>query len=280
MSKHPKLKKFLKIGFWTLTAAVYALSAFAAYYYFAEPEFGCATADNVQIVRIEGEILPYDLETGDSPYTVSTGAVEQLEAADWNENIQYVLLDIDSPGGAVTASEEIVAAIKHVNKPVAAMIRGQGASGAYWIAAGADTIFAYPTADLGSIAVNGSYLDYSKKNTEEGITFNDLSSGKFKNMLDPDKPLTAEERANAMEMILHSHNLIVADIANLRNLQIDKVKAVADGRLLHPEQAKEAGLIDSIGTKYDVLDFIAGQIGEEPELCELDFSEYDGWRLP
>jgi len=112
------------------------------------------------------------------------------------ENDEYIgalIVEIDSYGGYPVASEEITNALKRMKTPVIALIRESAASGAYLIATGADKIYASEASDVGSIGVTMSYLDYSEQNKDQGIIYQQLSSGKFKDSGDPDKELTEEE---------------------------------------------------------------------------------------
>ena len=92
------------------------------------------------------------------------------------------------------AAEEVVNALKNATKPTIALIREGGVSAAYYAASGADIIFASENSDVGSIGITMSYMDNTKKNQAEGLTYNQLSIGKYKDSGDPDKPLTAEEK--------------------------------------------------------------------------------------
>lgn len=94
-----------------------------------------------------------------------------------------------------------------------------------------------------------SYLDYSQKNQEEGVTYQELSSAKFKNYGDPDKPLTSEEKELFMRDLKISHEFFVKKVSQNRKLDIEKVKALADGSSMLGVQAKENGLIDEIGNR-------------------------------
>jgi len=142
-----------------------------------------------------------------------------LEAQD-DEKIRAVVLYVDSYGGEPVAGEEIANALKRLNKPSIAVIRGMGASGAYWASTGADKIYASRISDVGSIAVTMSYLDESRRNDREGYQYTELSSGRFKNLGDPNKPLTAEERAIVMSDLRKMHNVFAQEVASNRGLEL------------------------------------------------------------
>ena len=141
----------------------------------------------------------------------------------------------------------IMNAIQRLNKPSVAVIRESAISGGYLIASATDRIFASELSDIGGIGATMSYLDYSKQNSRDGITYNELSSAKFKNTGDYDKPLTAEEKELLMRDINILHEAFIKNISNNRRLDIEKVGKLADGSSMLGQMAKENGLIDEIG---------------------------------
>lgn len=111
------------------------------------------------------------------------------------------------------------------------------------------------------------YLDKTKKNEKEGLTYNSLSTGKFKDYGDPNKPMTTEEKELIMRDLEIMHNLFIKAVSENRNLPIDKVRALADGSSMPGEMALENGLIDKIGGIYDVEDYLKEKLGENIEVC-------------
>ena len=158
-------------------------------------------------------------------------------------------------------------AVKRLNKPSVALIREGGVSGAYLIASVANRVFASEISDIGSIGVTASYLDYSQQDKKDGITYNQLSSGKFKDTGSPDKPLTAEEKELIMRDIKISHEFFVKKVAENRKLDIAKVKQLADGSTMLGMAAKENGLIDEIGGIEEAKAWIGNRAEINPTLC-------------
>jgi protease-4 len=190
-----------------------------------------------------------------------------IEEVESNPDIRGIVLEIDSSGGYDTTGKEIADALKRAGKPTVAFIRGLGLSAGYYAATGADMIFASPLADVGSIGITMSYLDYSEQNKQEGITLNILSSGKFKDALSYDKPLTNEERALIMRDINKAHEIVVSEIAQNRNLAREKIAPLADGSSMLGPDALELGLVDQIGGLPEVRAYLAEKIGHEVEIC-------------
>lgn len=197
----------------------------------------------------------------------SEDVVYMIESAEWDDDVKAILLEVDSYGGMPVAGEEIANALKRATKPTVAFIRSGGASAAYWAATGADRIFASKNSDVGSIGATMSYLDNSERNRQEGISYVDLSTGKFKDTGSPDKPLTAEERALLMrDLKIVYENFIEAVSAN-RDIPADEVRAIADGSTVMGARAVELKLVDEIGGQLEAEEYLAEQIGEEVATC-------------
>ncbi|OGH71179.1 MAG: hypothetical protein A2921_03105 [Candidatus Magasanikbacteria bacterium RIFCSPLOWO2_01_FULL_43_20b] len=229
---------------------------------------------NVAGVVLRGNLVTYIPNTIDdkskefySDSTASENIIFNLDEAKKHENIKAVLLEIDSFGGYTAAAEEIVEAMKHLDKPIITLIRSQGLSAAYYVATGADTIFALKNSDVGSIGVTMSYLDNVKKNEKDGVKYNILSSGKYKDSANPNKQLTEEEKQLIMRDIQILHDDLVKSIATSRNLDVEKVKSLADGSSMPGEMALENGLIDEIGSFTEAKNFIKEKIGGEAVIC-------------
>jgi signal peptide peptidase SppA len=231
---------------------------------------------NIAVVPIDGEITTSTYVSADE----TKGSVDETEpimtsmsetlgtlgtAEYYDPNILGVLMLIDSPGGSGAASQMIADELRNSSMPNAAYVFDVAASGGYLIATGVDRIFANPFADVGSIGVTMSYLDYSKQNTEQGLEYVELASAKFKDSGDPDKQLTAEEKALFERDLKIHHETFVKEVATNRNLKVEDVAKLADGSTLPAPLALEAKLIDQIGGKEDVRAWFADQLRMTPE---------------
>jgi len=178
---------------------------------------------------------------------------------------------VDSPGGIPLAAEEIENCIERSYKPVLAYIRSSGTSAAYWSITSADRIFASALSDIGSIGVYLSYLDNIEKNKKEGLNYHLFSTGKFKDMLSPDKPVTQDEEKLIMSQLQSAHNIFVDAVSKNRNIEIETVKKMSDGRIFDGEQAVLIGLIDQIGGLVEVKEYIEKYYldNSKIETCEL-----------
>jgi len=237
-----------------------------------------ANADscNVAGINLHGDLITYyprsdysdsgDLNVDEVSSEEIYFAVKGIEK---KENIKAIIVEIDSPGGQPVAAEELEKVFKSSSKPVIVYIRSMGVSAAYWAATGADRIFALPSSQVGSIAVNSSYMDATKNNQKEGYTFNDLTSGKFKNTMNSNKPLTDEERALVMKDLNITHDLFVKTVAENRKLDINKVKEIANGWAYTGSEALSLGLVDELGGLAEVSVYLKNNVlnGEDPEIC-------------
>jgi protease-4 len=177
-------------------------------------------------------------------------------------------LEVDSTGGEPQAAEEIYQKIKLIEKPVIASIRADGTSSAYWAASSADYIFALNTSNIGSIGITMSYTDNAKKNEKEGITHNELNTGKYKGVGDENKALTGSDKSFILSFIGNIYETFIGDVASGRSLDVDVIRELADGRFWTGKQALELKLIDQIGTEDDVVDYIEELIGVDADICE------------
>jgi protease-4 len=229
---------------------------------------------NVLGIELHGQLLTYisnDSFDTDGKMLYDESASEDIvlaiESAESEPTTKAILLEIDSTGGDIVAAEEVANALKNATKPTVALIRGYGDSAAYYSATGADIIFASKSSDVGSIGVTMSYLDYSKQNEKEGMTYNSLSTGKYKDYGDPDKLLTADERRILERDLKILHENFVSDVATNRKMDINKVRQLADGSSVPGQMALDNGLIDRIGGFDEVEQYLKEKIGEDIDLC-------------
>ena len=234
---------------------------------------------NVIGLEIRGCVLTYKPDNYDDALKLSddgscdtiTSSEEiagYLKEASKDEDIKAVLIEIDSPGGMPVAADEIAEGIKTLGKPSVAWIRGTGASAAYWVASAANTVIASANSDVGSIGVTFSYVDNAQQNAKDGLTYNMLSAGKYKDIGSPDKPLTADERSLIERDLNIIRDNFISEVAANRKLSESKVRALADGSSMLGVAAKNNGLVDIIGTQEAVHDTLKQLLGgEEPETC-------------
>lgn len=231
---------------------------------------------NITGIELHGALISYipneDLECYEEcnlivDETSSEDIILEINKAEKDNDIKAIILEIDSWGGYPVAAEEVANALKRAEKPTVAVIREFGNSAAYYAATGADIIFASANSDVGGIGATISYLDNVQKNKKDGLTYNQLSSGKFKDMLDPDKILTAEEKQLIMRDVEILHENFIKAVAKNRNMDIEKVRELADGSSMLGEMALKNGLIDKIGGIYEVKEYLKEKINGDAQIC-------------
>ena len=195
--------------------------------------------------------------------------VEKLERYITNENIPAIVLRLNTPGGGVSATQEIYETVKKARltgKKIIASMGAVAASGGYYIAAACDTVVATPGTITGSIGVIATFPDFSELYQKIGVNFNVRKSGKFKDTGSSSRKMTDEEEAFIDELVLDTLEQFILDVSDGRKLSIDYVRGIADGRIFTGRQALEAGLVDILGTYQDAVDLagVLAGIGENP----------------
>lgn len=200
-------------------------------------------------------------------YAVANEITDTLRSAASDASIRGLIVDIESGGGGVVAGQEIAAAIRRFGKPTLSVIHEVGASSGYLVAAAASTAYASSDSNVGSIGVTSSYISQVEKNKKDGYAYEQLSIGRFKDMMSPDKPLTAEEKALVMRDLAATREHFVDLITQYRSLDRANVDALADGSTMLGTAALENKLIDRIGSLDDAIQDLENEIGEPVSIC-------------
>ena len=190
--------------------------------------------------------------------------IRQIQAARDDETVRAVVLRINSPGGSAPASQEVGEELKKLRgagKPVVASMGDIAASGGYWIAALCDRIYANPGTITGSIGIYIPYANWEELFKKIGVHGEKIKSGPHKDMLSPERPMTAAERAILQEMVDDLYDQFVAVVAEGRKMEPNQVRRLADGRIYTGRQAKKLGLVDEMGTQEDAVNAAASMAG-------------------
>ena len=178
----------------------------------------------------------------------------QFEQARNDDNVRAVVLEIDSPGGEVTASDMIYNAVvkTRAKKPVVVYMESLAASGGYYVACGGKYLMANETSITGSIGVIIQTLNYQQLFDKIGLASVVFKSGKFKDMLNGARPITEEERAYVQSFVMKTYEKFLGIVARERNLPADGLRnGIADGRILSGRDALDFKLIDGLGQIED-----------------------------
>ncbi len=181
-----------------------------------------------------------------------------------------LLLRIDSPGGTVGDSQEIYTALKRLQEKtkIIASFGNISASGGVYIGMGAQHIVANPGTITGSIGVILRGNNLERLLDKIGVSFKVIKSGPYKDILAFDRELTDPEEEILQELIDTSYQQFVQTVAEGRKLDVDAVKAFADGRIFTGEQALRLGVVDRLGTEEDARRWAAELAGLDPEKTE------------
>lgn len=218
--------------------------------------FGRSPLGNVALIPITGPIsLGGEGKLGERGIS-SEDLVQFVKDADDNAQVKVILLDINSPGGSAVASDEVAAAVKQAKKPVVALIREVGASGAYWIASASDQIIANRMSITGSIGVLSSYLEFDKLMEKYGISYQQMTAGKYKDIGTPFRELKNDERQLLQSKLNKIHSFFIQEIADNRKLDVEKVRELATGEFFLGVEAQQLGLIDRLGDKTAAEEYL------------------------
>ena len=227
------------------------------------------TTGNIALIPISGFISSGKMSAFGDDITPATETIKNIEKAAKAGNIKAIIFEINSPGGTPVASDEIASAIKKVNKTKVAYIREIGTSGAYWIASATDYIFANKMSITGSIAVVASYLEFSGFLSRYNITYQRLVSSEYKDMGSPFKKLSSVEERLLKKQINLIHDYFVEEIAINRDLSKENAEKIATGEFFLGMEAKELGLIDEIGGKYEAIAYIENKLNITASISEF-----------
>jgi protease IV len=236
-----------------VTAGCISISLFPQPMPLREKTVQGTAADKILMMDISGVISE---KSSSDPLSESEDLVarikEELTLAAEDGHIKALLLRINSPGGTVTASDVIHHEINEFKSnrkiPVVSVIMDIGASGAYYVAAASDRIVAHPTSVTGSVGVIMLRVNAEGLLQKIGVEAGAIKSGAKKDIGSPFRPMSEEERAIFQGMIDGFQSRFLEVVTKGRNnMPADRLKLVADGRVLTGPQALQLGLVDQIG---------------------------------
>jgi protease-4 len=210
--------------------------------------------DKIAVIVLRGLIsssLPGNV--GDSMVDDMRLAFQQARD---DEHVRAVVLEIDSPGGEVTASDVIYNWVvkTRAKKPVIVYMDSLAASGGYYVACGGKYLMANETTITGSIGVIIQTLNYEQLFNKIGLASVVFKSGKFKDMLNGARAVTPEERDYVQSFVMKTYDKFLGIVAKERNLPADVLRnTVADGRILSGKDALDNKLIDGLGQIEDAF---------------------------
>jgi protease IV len=257
---------------WILVAGMifcglFGIILFAAMLMMADGDDFIGTGDRIAVIPVEGVI------TDQMAKTVN----RHLKQYGEDSRIKAIILRVDSPGGGVSASQEIYREVKRIKdakkKKIVVSMASVAASGGYYIACPADKIFANQGTITGSIGVIAEWLNFKNLADWAKVKPVVFKSGEFKDTGSPTRDLTEREKQYFQGMIDELYKQFVEAVTNGRQgrgsegfeLNAERVKALADGRIYTGETAMKFGLIDAIGNYEDSIKETANMVGIKGE---------------
>lgn len=219
-------------------------------------EVAVNAGSKIAVIYAEGAIVD---GSGSIETVGSDRFAEDFQELRADESVKAVVLRINSPGGSATASDVILREIllTKKKKPVIVSMGNVAASGGYWIAAGADEIFAEENTITGSIGVFGLLSNIQEIANVNGVTWDVVKTGKFADIDSNVRPKTKAELAIYQQSVDKTYGLFVSKVADYRHLPVAKVKEIARGRVWSGKEAIKIGLVDRLGGLESAIAYAA-----------------------
>ncbi|KWZ94502.1 MAG: signal peptide peptidase SppA [Anaerococcus vaginalis] len=222
-------------------------------------------------------VLSYEGAIGDGD--IYDTFMEQLDDIYEDDSVKGVIMQVNSPGGAVYNSEQIANEIKEIQSekkiPVFTVMKTMAASGGYYISAPTDKIYASNETLTGSIGVIMSSRSFQGLFEKYGIKEQNITTGKMKDAGSIGKDMTDEQKKYFQELINSSFDRFIKVVSQGRSMKEDEVKKLADGRVYDGAQAKNNGLVDKIGNLDNAIEDMKKDYKlDNPEVFEYEGSDY------
>ncbi len=249
----------------TLVAVGVLVLLFAAGTYVA---LGLVTDRSVPLLPSQGKVAVVPVE---GTLSGQQGVAETLRRYREDGSVEGVVLKIQSPGGTVGATQAVyreLRALRQQDRPVVAWIGDVGASGGYYAALAADSIYALPGSITGSIGVIMQFPNVEGTLEKIGLRMETVKSGPLKDAGSPFRALEEEDREVFRQLVDDAYGQFVDAVVEGRGMDRERARELADGRVVSGERAAELGLIDGVSTFSDALD-VAGRLsglGEDPRI--------------
>jgi protease-4 len=223
-------------------------------------------ASKIAVIRIDGQIHGGESDPGPlgGGGAGARDVIGQIRQAQDDDQIRGVILRIDSPGGAVVASDEMARAVRRLreDKPVVASMGDLAASGGYYVASQAQRVIANPGTVTGSIGVIAILPNLEGTAEKLGVRPVVITSGELKDVGSPFREMRPQERDLYQRLLDEAHTQFIEAVARGRGEEASDIRELADGRPYSGSQAEANGLVDELGDLEDAYDAVL-------ELAEL-----------
>ena len=209
--------------------------------------------DRIGVVDLEGVILD------------STTVVQQLKKFGDDDSVKAIIIHVNSPGGGVAASEEIYSEVKRIrdakHKRIVSSISTVGASGAYYVSAATNKIYADNGSVVGSIGVISEWVNYGDLMRWAKLKPEVLTVGEFKDTGDPSREMTPAERAYMQSLIDNMYGQFVQAVADGRHAKVEDIRSIANGKVWTGQQAFSMHMIDQVADFEAAVEDTAKSVG-------------------
>ncbi len=224
---------------------------------------------SIAVINIFGTIARrVNMMTEFSGGTSIQGLSNRLDEALNNDTVSTILLNIDSPGGAVGGTPELADKIYKARKQksIYAIADTMAASAAYWLGSSAEKLIVTPSGEVGSIGVLAVRWDKTEAMANAGVKAHIIKAGKYKDERHPEIPMTDDERSEIQSRVDEYYAMFVNAVARNRNVTASVVrKTWGEGRTFGAEKALELGMVDRIATYEDVLKELTANVKSRKE---------------
>lgn len=217
-----------------------------------EEEVVEGSGGKVALVELEGVI------------TDSRETIRQIKKFRENSSVKGIILRVESPGGGVAASQEIYEEVRKTResgKPIVVSMGSVAASGGFYVACGATKVMANRGTVTGSIGVISQFFRFDPLLGKIGVEVNTIKSGKMKDAGNPFRQMSENDRAYFQSLMDEVHRQFMDVVSRELEMAPESVKDLADGRVFTGEQAVQLGLVDTLGTFEDAIDYTASLAG-------------------
>ena len=212
-----------------------------------------AAQERIAIVYAVGDIVSGE---GSDEQIGSDRIARTIRTVREDDKIKAVVFRVNSPGGSALASDVIWREVELTKKikPIIVSMGDVAASGGYYIACAADSIFAQPNTITGSIGVFGIIPNLQNFfNNKLGITFDEVKTGKYADLMSVNRPLTVDERDLIQQGVNKTYNTFTKKVADGRKISQAQVDSIGQGRVWTGAQALQIGLVDKLGGLEDAI---------------------------
>ncbi|MGJ3246375.1 MAG: signal peptide peptidase SppA [Elainellaceae cyanobacterium] len=244
-----------------------------------EPRMAATSENQIAVVYAEGAIVAGTGE-GLGQVIASERLAKELRDLRQDDAVKAIVLRVNSPGGSATASEIILRELQLAvdEKPVIVSMGDVAASGGYWISTYASQIFAEPTTITGSIGVFGAYINLQELGDKIGVNWDVVKTGDTADIFTITRPKTEKEIGVLQQAVDQIYDAFLERVSEGRNIPLNRVSEIAQGRVWSGQAAQELGLVDELGGLEDAIQAAAemADLGDTWQIRE--YPEGDRWQ--